>query len=105
MPLREFDRVRERLEFRLEKRHLIWLLASVVVILVATFVGGWIVASKLQPRKPLQRVPQSTNWVSVSRLPAPTQRAIQTRRLPVVPRVRSAGKRRMVPLYELRPSR
>lgn len=81
MPLRDFERVRERIELHLEVRHLAQISVAGVALLGLAFGAGWWAASAQQPMPPQQQ----SSHLQIAPLPAPPA-GMAARRQPVLPK-------------------
>ena len=81
MPLRDFERVRERIEIHLEIRHLAQIIAGGLALLALAFGAGWWAASSQQ----LVIAQQQSTHVQIAPFPAPPP-GLAARRQPVLPR-------------------
>ncbi len=83
MPLRDFERVRERIEIRLEIRHIAQIAVGSVALLALAFGAGWWVASS--QHEPVAEQQRELAGVDVPALPAPRS-GLADRRTPILPR-------------------
>ncbi len=87
MALRDFERVRERIEIRLEVRHIAQLAVGTLLLLSLAFGSGWWLASSRTP--PPTEPPPEVTRVQLPDLPAP-RIGMADRRQPILPRALAA---------------
>ncbi|MCO4764578.1 MAG: SPOR domain-containing protein [Myxococcales bacterium] len=85
MSLRDFDRVRERWELHLERRHVAQLLLVLCAVVGGAFYAGWQMGLERQPAQPVTRVVAIARTVTAPPLPAPMAAAVESQRPPVLP--------------------
>ena len=94
MALRDFDRVRERWELHLERRHLVHAGLALTLVVGGAFYGGWRLAVTQPP--PARPAPAAVAAARVSPLPLPSPGHLNDFRVPVLPTPVAAGARARV---------